>query len=1288
MGALMKVLHFFALLGIVVYPAFSQTQPSSLITQKIDSSRLVALQGSVHPLAQARYDKGAVPDSLSAERMILLLNRPPEQEVLLKQYLESVHTMGSPSYHQWLTPEQFGAQFGPRDADLQTVVGWLVSQGFQIDRTSAGRQLIEFSGTTGNLRAAFHTEIHEYAVNGATHYANATELKIPAALAQIIKGVTPLNDFRAEPLVKVVGKAQIGRGQRSAPPQWTAPNQYGTSNPYEYTVVPEDFATQYNLDPLYQVGINGAGQTIGIINESNINLSLVQAYQNLFGIAGTTPQVIIDGVDPGDLSGVDVEAYLDVEMASAVAPKATVNLYIASAGYLVDPLELAAFRAVEDNRASVLSVSFGQCEQYLGNAGNQFWAALWEQAAAQGQTVLVSSGDTGSECALEKVNTVSGLASTPWNVAVGGTDFYYSDYANSGTSATSLWNAANDNNLGSLKAPLPEQAWDDAYGFNIIADGYQRQEIYAGGGGASNCSSVDASTNVCAGGYAKPSWQSGDGVPADGVRDIPDISLFASNGANLSAYAICAYEGECASGSGASAEVVLVGGTSASAPAMAGIMALLNQKYGRQGQAAFTLYPLALQKPTVFHDITVGSNSEVCGGQPNPPICVLQWNGIYGTSQYPAGAGYDLATGLGSVDASALINNWSSIAFRPTTTSIRLSKSTVVHGTPVSVTASVSAASGSGAPTGDVAILTDSSLPASQSQLLIPLSNGSGAASDINYLPGGSYDITGHYGGDAVFASSTSQPVELTVTPEASNINFTVLSGFQTLVSGGIVNYNAPLQLNVQPTGVSAAAGRTDGFATGSAVFAVDTTKGTAALNSAGIAVWSPPALSVGTHTASASYGGDASFKASSSAAFPFTVAKGIPYRNMNLLAPQSTTLPEFDVLPGGNFTVEAEVGPQIGALTGGSPLAGTVGPTGTVTVCLNANANVGGTPCTNPSYVQTVPLSAANGIYGLYSSAVVTFSNLAAGSYMPQFQYNGDANWQASGLYAITWVVVQPYTPLAATSTSLTITPDTISGTQTAHLSTTVAATGNASAAPTGTVSYYDDGHFLAYQLLAPSSTAATSSAAFDLGPSAFWNSGDNQITVIYSGDANYASSTSNVASITANQTIAGDFTLAPQAPQADVTRGNSATIGLSLTSISSFDGTVNLTCVSSSTQFSCSVSPAAVALNGAATTNITVTAMQQSAGITLQTGKSNWPLFVAMCGFCFFFVRGRTRQATICGAALLAVLSVSSCGGSSTTQSNQPPAGSTPVGTYSMVITGTANRIVHNAKLLVIVH
>jgi subtilase family serine protease len=423
------------------------------------------------------FDHGAAQEDQPAGRMLLMLNRPADREAALEVYLKDLHTPGSSNYHRWLTPEAFGNEFGPSEDDLRALSQWLVSHGLQVTALTHGRQFVEFSGTIGQVNAAFRTSVHEYSdpETAETRYANATDLQIPTALSPLIRDIAPLNNFAAKPQIVVRGKATYHRATRQVTPLWTTPNPFGTANPSAYLMSPEDWATQYNITPLYQAGITVTGQTIGIINETNIDLSVVQAYQKLFGSSASRPQVVIDGTDPGQIPGVKTEAYLDVELAGAIAPQAKVLLYAANAGFLIDPLELAAIRAVEDNEASVLSVSFGACERSLTASGNQFWSLLWQQAAAQGQTVLVSSGDTGPSCQ-STYASVNALASTPWDVAVGGTDFYYSDYATGGASADSLWNATNDSSLGSLKAPLPEPGWSDAFGLNVIADGWERHE--------------------------------------------------------------------------------------------------------------------------------------------------------------------------------------------------------------------------------------------------------------------------------------------------------------------------------------------------------------------------------------------------------------------------------------------------------------------------------------------------------------------------------------------------------------------------------------------------------------------------------------------------------------------------------------------------------------------------------------------------------------------------------------------------------------------------------------------
>jgi hypothetical protein len=1250
----------------------------------------------VHPLAQPRYDHGIVNESTPAERLLLVLNRPPEREAAFQQLLKDQHTPGSPSYHQWLTPQEIGSRFGPGDADMDAVTGWLSASGFTVSRVSRARRFVEFSGTVGQVNSAFHTQIHEYLINGELHHANATAVRIPEALAGIIAGLSPLHDFRPTPQFQTAGKGHYDASAHQFVPEFNLPS---SSSPLLYGVAPADFSTEYDLNPLYAANVTGTGVTIGIIDESNIDLSLASAYRSVFGLSANPVQVVLDGGDPG-MNSSYVETYLDVELAGAVALAATLNLYLSAGSPYQDPLELAALRAVEDNQADVLAVSWGSGEQQLGTDGNQFWNAIWEQAAAQGQTVLVAAGDYGQipdeEYLVEGSlagPAVNGLASTPWNVAVGGTDFYYADYASGAPSASTFWNATSDPvTKGSLKAPITEQVWNDAFGLDAIGDGSERGEIYGGGGGASNCSVVDTITGGCISGYAKPSWQTGPGVPTDGARDLPDVSLFASNGANYSGYVDCDSEGDCVPDASGNFNFDVLGGTSASVQAMAGIMALVVQKYGRQGQADTVLYPLSQQKPTSFHDITLGGNWNVCVD--GDADCTLNSAGA-GVDQgkstvYSATSGFDLASGWGSVDGANLVNNWNAITFQSTTTSLQVSPATVTHGLSVTFSASVTPASGSGTPTGAVSILTNSTLPSSESQAAISLDAGTGSAT-VNDLPGGTYQLTARYGGDSVFAASTSSPQMLTVSPEPSTLLLKILGDNNTPISG--LSYGLPVYLSAQPVGANLLAGQSDGAATGSVAFTVDGATTPVALNAGGIASWTAPVLSVGSHTAGASYAGDASFQASSAAAVSFTVAKGYPAASLNVLAPLSSTSGSWVVNAGGSITLAAELGPGVGVLSGGVAPPGVLGPTGTVTVCLNTS-NLVFPSCTNPAYAQTVSLVSANGIYGLYSAATATFTNLAPGEYFPQLAYNGDANWDSSGDNYLNFVMVQTAAPQTASTATLNVSPSSISGTQEAQLTATV--TGSGSVAPTGWVYYYDNGVLIAEDYLVPPAAGANSTTSFSAGPTGFWNNGSNQIFAIYNGDTNYAPSTSNAVNLTVSQTV-GDFMVVPAVPQITVPAGSSGTVALNLVSVDNFSGTLSLTCAPSTSQLSCSVSPSAPSLSATASATLTIDAsVPATTGKLAPTpGRGGWVSAGTALAFGIVLVLPLRRR-RLTGIALLpvllAVFFLVSCGGSGSGNTNGPNPKSqavpTPAGAYSVLVTGSANGIVHNAVIYVDVH
>jgi len=815
-----------------------QAASRALISLPMDEQQRTVLKGNTHTLARAEFDRGAAPASLPMQRMTLVLQRSAEQESALRSLLEEQQTRGSRNYRHWLTPEQFGKQFGLADNDRSTVVAWLQSHGFQVGSISKGGIAIEFSGTAGQVEEAFHTSIHKYEVNGEQHWANASDPSIPAALAVAVKGVLTLHNFPRHPQFTLHATPVRSKSASPAsPPLFT----YTSGGKTYYGLGPTDFATVYNVLPLWTAGIDGTGQTIAIVGETNINLSDIEDFRSLFGLPAKDPIVILNGPDPG-VAGDEPEAVLDVSWSGAVAKNATIDLVVSASTETSLGVDLSALYIVDNNLAPVMSESYGECEATLGNAGNTFYNALWQQAAAEGITVVIAAGDGGAagcddfnrEDLAEDGLAVSGFASTTYNVAVGGTDF-----DQTATTASKYWSATNNAATGaSALGYIPETTWNQScagQGAGQCLYSSNNLDIVGGSGGPSSCSTMD-SNGSCLSGYNKPAWQTGAGVPTDGVRDLPDVSLFSSAGFNGSFYIMCeadlGFFGTQEKCSLANDTFVGIGGTSAAAPSFAGIIALVNQKTagqgmsGRQGNANYVLYKLAAQSGAscnsstapatgsscIFYDVTKGNNSVPCAsGSPN---CGTAPSGGYGILVDPNNpsnpawtttAGYDLATGLGSVNANNLVNAWSSAAFTPSTTTLTsLSPASIVHGQAVNVTATVAAKAGPGTPTGSVALMAT---PSGGTLGIddFPLVNGT-AGGTTALLPGGTYSVTAHYAGDATFGASDSSPVEMTVGKENSNTQ-AALVAFNPTAGGfyqtGTIPYGAIFFLRSDVSGAA-----------------------------------------------------------------------------------------------------------------------------------------------------------------------------------------------------------------------------------------------------------------------------------------------------------------------------------------------------------------------------------------------------------------------------------------------------------------------------------------------------
>jgi subtilase family serine protease len=601
---------------------------------QIDNNSFTSVHGNIRSEAQPQYDRGTVESTLPLSNVIMAFKPSSDQEAALDRLLEEQLDPSSPNFHRWLTPEQFADRFGLSRTDMARIVSWLEDQGFTINLTARGRTWVSFSGTAAQVSSAFHTEIHRYVVNGETHYANATDPQVPSALADVVLGFRSLDDFHPRP------RAARGLRRIADRPEFTS------SITGSHFLAPSDFATIYGLQSLYNAGITGSGEKIAVMGQTDFALSDIQAFRKNSGLGSNNPVVLGCSAspalcpDPGTSSGDLIEADLDLEWSGGLAPNAPI-LYVNS----TDAFTSLTY-AIDQDLSPVLTVSYGNCEAQVGAAFTNVLSNSAKQANAQGMTLVAPSGDDGAaDCdtgtstapptIAKKGLAVDVPAAIPYFTGVGGTQF---DDA-SGT----YWSSTNNAENGSALSYIPESVWNET-----VQDG----SLSAGGGGVSAF-------------FAKPSWQTGTGVPADGKRDVPDISLNAS--AAHDPYLICT-SGSCVNGFRmANNDLQVVGGTSAGAPSFAAIMALIDQQEkGPQGNVNPVLYSLAAKNPGAFHDITSGNNIVPCAaGSPNCPAS--------GQMGYSAGPGYDLASGLGSIDAASLAAAWPSSSSPPPSPDFQLS---------------------------------------------------------------------------------------------------------------------------------------------------------------------------------------------------------------------------------------------------------------------------------------------------------------------------------------------------------------------------------------------------------------------------------------------------------------------------------------------------------------------------------------------------------------------------------------------------------------------------------------
>jgi subtilase family serine protease len=665
--------------------------------------KLRTLSGNTPGGANAQNDRGRVPDAFAMDHMLLQLRRSPERELALTNLIDRLHDSTSPDFHKWLTAAELGRMYGPAPADIDRVTAWLRSSGFTVNTVYPSGMAIDFSGTAGVVSTALHTEIHRLWVNGKEHIANMADPRIPEALEPVVAGVVSLHDFRPHSMRKPRARYTVGFGIDTY-----------------HLIAPADLATIYNLNPAFQAGYTGQGQTIAVLEDSDISsTSDWNTFRRVFGLSSYTagslntinpppPSGHTNCSDPGT-TGDDAEATLDAEWSSAAAPGATIQVAVCKDTATFGVLIAAQNLLNGSNPPQVVSVSYGACEAASGAAANAAYNSVAQQAVAEGVSLFAAAGDEGAASCDDGYSAathgigVSGLASSPYNVAVGGTDFADKSQGTSG----SYWSQSNGLYYGSALSYIPEIPWNDSCAGSILAvySGYTvgygpagfcgsatAQEmgnltVGAGSGGPSGCATgVPAANLVVSGscqGYAKPAWQAGlPGIPSDGVRDLPDVSLFAGTGIWGHYYVVC-FSDYANGGSpcvGPPDEWGGGGGTSFAAPILAGIQALVNQKMGgAQGNPNPVYYKLAASSAAslVFHSVTTGDIAVNCSGEIDcfgagfegrgrgVPLTAFDGNGGLSTTNltytpaFAAASAWNFAAGLGSVDAYNLILNWS-----------------------------------------------------------------------------------------------------------------------------------------------------------------------------------------------------------------------------------------------------------------------------------------------------------------------------------------------------------------------------------------------------------------------------------------------------------------------------------------------------------------------------------------------------------------------------------------------------------------------------------------------------
>jgi trimeric autotransporter adhesin len=1305
-------------LGLTATALYGQTSALAVprVQGPVNESQLTTVKGNTLPVARTSVDHGLVPDGTPTGHMLMVLKRSDAQQKALDALVAAQKDPTSPSYHRWLTPEQLGAQFGVADADVQAVTSYLAAQGFAVSRVFNNKMAVEFAGTTGQVRSAFRTEIHSFAVNGQSFHANVSAPQIPAALASVVKGVT-LNNYKPA-VARSSQRMLLDRTKGISGPLFY--DQPDTAN----ALSPGDLAVIYDIPT---TTATGSGVTVGVIGDSNINVAIPANYRTLFGLPANPPTVVVDGTDPGITNDADL-AYREIELLAAIAPQAKVNLYTSADTDLDTGMIFATLRALVDDDVQVLVFGFESCEANLGPVFNSFFQSVWEDAAAEGMSVVVDSGTGGAaECDAtpgvgnpESVATkglaVNGYASSPYVTAVGATDFFYT----AASQETQYWKQSPDpqTSFTSALSYIPEQptnSSDQATNVQTYSPGY----VQASGGGVSTLGLANAD-ETAGSPYPKPSYQMGFGDSiSPSARIVPDVSFFGGNFNNDSTYILCIDVADCVNSTPASLIYSGGGDSTASVAAFGGIAALLVQAHGVQGNLNPSLYATYTADATAFHDVTNGTNSVCTAGV---PACTAFTTTSGGATAYAAGPGYDAASGLGSVDVAKLISSWRSTTGTATPTvtlSLTEGAKTVTsfrHDAPVPLNVSVTG--GSAAPNNeDVEITITGTTNTPKSILPLTLTNGQATYPGIGgLLPGGSYSVVARYSGNTNYAPATaSVPVTVTSVPSKLIVETTDQSNNPIpLFTGQAVAYGT----NVHFTFFVYDANDTNDPASATGfVSLTDNGKQIAILpmDSEGFASFSSTHLAGGAHSFNATYSGDRTFNAASlTGGAPSVVITGVP---------TTTTLMSTDPNPSSANNIMVLVAtvtpnqicsPLVPCPTGAAP-AGRVrfkdGNKTLGTVTLDQGVNTGTTPTASAAltlFQDTFNLNSAHSIVATYLPAGT--GDYVGSSSAPLAITVGGTHGEVNTTLAL---ATTPENAINFIDTS-TVTFDAI------VRNGAVGAYG----APTGTVTFFSNGTTLGQgTLVSPGVWSFTMPDDPTSGLLAL-PLGQSRILAQYSGDSGHAASSSTYSVNVYDQTSTPDFAMQSNLTTQVLSPSiKTAPFTLQFTSMSNFSalaipiklsytGPAGISCASSPTapnfgntlyakvNFTCR------AASGFKVGQLTAPAIPGKAprGLWMAEGGA------ALACVLLFGIPGRRRRwQSLLGSVALFVVAfgVTGCGGMMMSQqvekliNDSNARDAAPVlapGTYTVIVTGTASvftrsqtnttvNVVHNIPLQVVV-